>query len=370
MPSKSKMKIALITPHFEPIIGGTPTVVYNIAKELAKLGNKVEVFTPAYSKKEKLKDKKENFTITRTKWKGKLLSNLLFHLEIFPRLKEFDIIHSFHPYFGLSGYLASKIYGKKLFISLMGWDTYTPLKKTGFFLKQIMKIFSKKAEITFSPSKELKKRALQQGLKEKIIVIPHGVNLKKIKLNKQEKEKKKKRLGISGKFIFLVVERLHPVKDPIFLLDAWKESNLQNACLLIAGKGKLYNKMQNKIRKEGMKNVKMLGFVDPKKIDELYAISNAIIHYSLYESFGLILLEAMKYGLPVIATKVGAIPEIVSDKEGRLIELKDKLLFKKAILNVMENKKKYNDLSKNCLKKIKKYEWNKIIKDYIKNYEK
>jgi len=364
------MNIALITPHFEPVIGGTPTVVYNIAKELAKLGHCVEVFTPAYHKWLKLRSKKRGFKITRTKWRGsKLLSNILFHFEILTKLKKFDIIHVFHPYFGLSGYLAKKFYNKGFFVSLMGWDTYTPLKRTNLFLKQIIKFFSREANIIFSPSNELEKKAIQQGLNGKIIVIPHGIDLNKIKLSKLEKEKKKGKLGAQGKFIFLVVERLHPVKDPLFLLENWKQIDISDTMLLIVGEGELYSLVQNKIRQENIKNVKMLGSISPKKIEEIYAISNILIHYSSYESFGLILLEAMKYGLPIIATKVGAISELVSNKEGLLIKLNNKKEFRKAILKMAKNKKFLKILSQNCLKKFKNYNWGKIIKYYIGYYE-
>lgn len=84
------------------------------------------------------------------------------------------------------------------------------------------------------------------------------------------------------------------------------------------------------------RNVKFLGFVDPTKLNNLYRDCDLFVAPSLYESFGIIYVEAMSWGKPVIGCQIGGIPEVFSDGEtGILIEPGDDRALAEAILRIL-----------------------------------
>lgn len=281
-----------------------------------------------------------------------------FQIQMFSYLRKFDIIHVYHPYFALSGYLAKLFFKKKLYITLIGWDNYNPLKKAPT-LDKIVRFFSNRADMLFASSKDLLLRAHNQKITKKIIEIPHGINMpKKIKSDIRKK------YGIDNKILYIYVGRLVSVKNPLFMLKAWKEVKDNNLFLLIVGDGPLKEDMKYYIKKNNLKNVGLTGFISDKELKEVYSSADVLIHYAIYESFGLSILEGMSYGLPIIASKTGAIPELVNEV-GELMELNDINSLKKAIRNISKNIKY---LKNNSLEKAKKYQWKDIVKEYIKYY--
>ena len=108
--------------------------------------------------------------------------------------------------------------------------------------------------------------------------------------------------------------------------------------LLVVGKGD-----QNEARTLStslgiLDNVYFTGFVDEITLKKCYAICNVYVVPSRLEGFGLTLLEAMAAGKPVVATNVGAIPEIMKDKEnGILVETNDINSMSNAICTILQN---------------------------------
>ncbi|MHA1212733.1 MAG: glycosyltransferase, partial [Candidatus Heimdallarchaeota archaeon] len=84
------------------------------------------------------------------------------------------------------------------------------------------------------------------------------------------------------------------------------------------------------------------------------------------EGLPVVILEALSAGLPIIATNVGGIKDAVIDNyTGKLIEQKNSEAIMKAISELKNNKKLYNDISENCKKYAKKFDWSKIADKYI-----
>ena len=356
-------KIALVTPFFFPVIGGTQTVVINIAKQLKRKGYYVEIITPKVDKKSKKVEIYEGIKVVRSfRIPGKILNEIWFHITILPYLKKFDIIHVFHPYFGASGYLAKKFFKKEFNITLIGWDNYN--ENESIILDKIVKFFSDRADMLFASSKDLIKRAKKQKIKKRIIIIPHGINIPapiKSKINIRKK------YFIGKKTLFIYVGRLAKIKNPLFMVKSWKEIKNKNLFFLIIGDGPLRKQIEFYIKKNKLKNIKLAGFVSDLELKSIYSSADVLIHYSKYESFGLSILEGMAYGLPVIAPRTGAIPELVTTDVGKLINLNDKKEFKEAVEKIPNQ---INQLKKRALEKAKKYQWRDIIKEYIRYYEK
>ena len=121
-------------------------------------------------------------------------------------------------------------------------------------------------------------------------------------------------------FLWLAVGRLDEAKDYPNLLSAFSTlaGRHPNARLMIAGTGPLRSDLDSMIQRLGLGDrVRLLGL----RLDmpALYAASDALVLSSAWEGMPNVVLEAMASATPVVATAVGAVPEIVSDGESGLI---------------------------------------------------
>ncbi len=122
----------------------------------------------------------------------------------------------------------------------------------------------------------------------------------------------RRRFDLKGDFLLLVAS-LEPRKNIERLPDAWKRisSKLSAKTLVIAGgKYRVFKEIDTSLPVE---NVRWLGYVDEKFLPGLYSAAQAYILPSLYEGFGLSILEAMACGTPVIAANSGALPEVAAE---------------------------------------------------------
>jgi glycosyltransferase involved in cell wall biosynthesis len=115
---------------------------------------------------------------------------------------------------------------------------------------------------------------------------------------------------------FLFVGRLTKIKGLHAVIPAF--ANYPGADLLIVGDGEEMNALKDLAK--GLSNVKFVGRVRNDQLDAYYEHAIAAIFPSLgYETFGLVLIEAMRFGTPVIARRIGPLPEIVEQSGGGLL---------------------------------------------------
>ena len=118
-------------------------------------------------------------------------------------------------------------------------------------------------------------------------------------------------------------------------------------------------------------NLILTGEVDYDELPKYYSTSDIVVFPSLFEGFGIPTLEAMACEKPIIATKTGEAPYIITNlKNGLLIDPGDSEGLYKKIKFLIENRDIRINLGKNGRKSIeKKYSWEEIVKEYIKVYE-
>ena len=108
---------------------------------------------------------------------------------------------------------------------------------------------------------------------------------------------------------------------------------------------------------------------EASKVDEILSRSSVLVLPSREEGFGLVLLEAMSLGLPVIATEVGGIPEIVNGKNGILIEAEDVEQLKRAIEKILNDVKLGRKLGAVGIKYSARYSWRRMATEVEKIYK-
>ena len=103
------------------------------------------------------------------------------------------------------------------------------------------------------------------------------------------------------------------------------------------------------------------------------SISNVFVHSTLTEAFGLVLLEAMGEGLPIVSTNVDAIPEFVPIPDNYLVDVNESEAFKNCVLSALSRtKKSYEEVSKrnNNIAKSKNFSSNQRTKEMFKYFQK
>lgn len=221
------------------------------------------------------------------------------------------------------------------------------------------------------------KRKIQEIADVPVKIIPFTAafssnNLEgKFKKNTRKASDKKKRI--------LFVGRLIERKGVSYLIKAMPKilENIQ-VQLDIIGTGLMFFELKKEVEKLGLgKVVFFRGRVDEKKIKNFYlncdvfALPAVVDRWGDTEGLGVVLLEAMSFGKPVIASKVGGITDIIrSGVNGLLVPEKNSDDLAKAIIKILLNQKLRKRLAKNGLLTVKKsFSWNKIIQETVRLYE-
>jgi len=119
---------------------------------------------------------------------------------------------------------------------------------------------------------------------------------------------------------------------------------------------------------ENDKRIIRLGFIPTQDLVALYNLATVFIMPSLYEGFGLPILEAMSCGCPVVTTKMGSIPEVAVDA-AHYVDAYDINKIANGIGEVYFNQKLQKELSQKGLKQAKKFSWKKTAENTMKVYE-
>ena len=175
----------------------------------------------------------------------------------------------------------------------------------------------------------LKKKGIQQ---KQICVIKNGFDLELLKRQNNQAENKRNLHIRSDKTNFAIVGRLYPDKGHRFFLQAFAKtiSVHPKAVLLIIGDGPARKSIEDQIKALGLENfVNMCGVVN--NMQEVYERINCLVIPSLREGLPYVLLEAAANLVPVLATAVGDIPQLIEDgktgylvKPGSAVELEDR----------------------------------------------
>ena len=216
----------------------------------------------------------------------------------------------------------------------------------------IKKIIYPKAYKVIVPSKMDTELYLKEGCLAEY--IPHLNTFKSKKINDLKNK------------VVLNIGRYTNDKQQDLLIDIWNEVYLKNDIkdwkLHIVGKGENEKKLQNKIN--GYKLEECIKLFPPKKKVEEYLEKASIFAFtSKYEGFGMVLLEAMSFGIPCISFDCPSGPRdiVENEKNGYLVEDGDSVDYCKKLEYLMKNYEKREEFSKECIKKIEEWDNEKII---------
>ena len=184
---------------------------------------------------------------------------------------------------------------------------------------------------------------------EKVHVVLNGIDFDRAKLSGPEARASLRReFGAEDGYLLLVVARLHEEKGHRYLFEAMDEIKRRadrRVRLLVAGAGTYEAAYRDQVRALGCQDsVSFLGF--RKDSADLMAAADLVILPSLAEAFGLVLTESLYIGTPVVATRVGGIPEIVDDGvDGILVPPADSKALADTIVDLLNNPDKRQQMA-------------------------
>ncbi|AIF69973.1 glycosyl transferase [Palaeococcus pacificus DY20341] len=372
------MKIALVSDWYYPKVGGVASHMHNLALKLRERGNEVAIVTN-YWKTGKEEELEKN-GIELIKVEGvisPILSiNLSFGInsseELFEYLNDFDVIHSHHAFtpLALKAAKAGRKMGKATLLTThsISFAHESKLWKALGLSFPVFSHYLKFPHCIISVS-EASKSFIEHFTDTEIKVIPNGVDDKRFHPN-WDKEELKEEYDIEGDVI-LYVSRMSYRKGPQVLLNAF--SRLKEGTLIMVGPGELLPFLKAQAKFLGIdKRVRFLGYVPSNELPKLFGMADIFVLPSVTaEAFGIVILEAMASGVPVVATNVGGIPEIVRESQsGLLVPPSNETALKDAIEALLADKELRNKLGKNGRRAVeRRYSWDVVSREVEETYE-
>lgn len=175
----------------------------------------------------------------------------------------------------------------------------------------------------------------------KLHVVLNGIDFDRVKISSPDfRERVRREFNAEGAYLVLIAARLHPEKGYEYLFQSLPELKRRldrRLLLLVAGKGPFEESYRQMVRSlECEDDVRFLGFRND--VADLMAAADLFVLPSVAEAFGLVLAESLYLGTPVVATRVGGIPEIVDDGvDGMLVPPADSRALAEAIAGLLRD---------------------------------
>lgn len=399
----SSMKTCLVLASTFPRWKGdtTPEFVYELSKRLLSKGRSIVVLAPHASNAKK-HELFGGLYVYRFQYFFPLnIQKVAYGAGIIPNVKGSILALLQIPFFLLSEYLnAYKLIKKynpeiihahwlipqgviaamlkkksmKLIVTIHGSDLF-PLKNKLFM--SIQKKILENCDVCTLNSEATKNELLKRfrEFKKKVIVIPMGVDTKLF----SKKNAKSKFNEYKDKKIILFVGRLNEQKGIEYLVKAMPIINkkIKNTLLLIAGEGSHKKELQKLADSLNVKNIEFLGALRHDKLAGYYNLADVFVLPSVTsrigtEGLGLVLLEAMSCGTPVIGTNTGGIPSIIKNNQnGLLVKERDENGLAGGIIKILSDRKLSKKLSNNGIKFVRNsYSWDIVAKKFDELYRK
>ncbi|MCQ8893263.1 MAG: glycosyltransferase family 4 protein [Methanolinea sp.] len=358
------MKIAVLVNLFPPKwLAGTELATYNLAKHLAKRGHEIHVIT-SHDKGLPNFDKENGFYVHRLAWpKIRIIGVLLFWLKIFLKIRTIkpEIVQAQDLSMGIPSLMIKKVLGMPYIVWGQGSDIYLP----GRVIKITRSSILKNADAILALTEDMRKK-MKEITSHEIFVVPNGIDPELFCIESQSIVKYNK------SNIILFVGRLYPIKGIHYLLMAFKEIHdiIKDAELVLVGDGQERERLEALSVQIGIQDyVRFIGKVPHTEVKKYMQQADIFVLPSLSEGLPNVILEAMACGLPIVASRVGGIPDVIEDGvNGYLVTPKRLDEIAEKIVILLQNDKLREKISRNNLIKIKSYRWENIILNLEKLY--
>ena len=380
-----KLKIIHCTNNYLPFIGGVPISIYRLYRSLINKGHHVKIIAPSYSDNNTDHEKDifrcppilfykmfDNFPIPNPfsfAWR-----------KAFSSWKP-DIAHIHHPFWlGRAGLRMAKRAGIPVIYTyhtrFEEYAHYAPIPSIVFkniIAHYIIKNFANKCDGVIVPTYSAEEYLRNLGVSAIVETIPTGidtvvfknVDLEKVKVLRQSFASEKEKLLVS-------VSRLSPEKNLYFLLDGlkqiWSQSRIPFHCLII-GDGIERTNLEKYAEEKGIASfISFTGKVSPEEMPLYYTAADLFVFTSTSETQGMVLLEAMAGGCPVVAVRSSGIVDVIKNNVNGFKTREDITEWAKTIIGLLGDDNRLSEMSRQAKKFAMNFSEDKIAEDIFHFY--
>ena len=366
------LNIAIVSPYDFSYPGGVTNHVENLYSQLKKRGHSVKIAAPSSLNSNTLDDpdfiaigKPISIPTAGSVARITLSLRLGKNVQDFISSKRFDIVHIHEP---VSPTLPLTFLRLVEDSALVGTFHAYAKRRTSLSLSRfILRKWASKLHKRIAVS-EAAHEYIDRYLPGDYEIIPNGVDLEKFSKNSINPEKFN-----DGKINILFQGRMEKRKGFNHLLKAY--SNIKwtypNSRIIVVGPGNIDREGRQIIAERGLTDINFVGFVPEEDLPGYYQAADIFCSPATGdESQGIVLLQSMAAGTPVLASSIAGYKTVITNnKDGILIDPLNESIFSSALLNLVENKTLRRTLSSQGLKTIEKYDWNVVTEKILTVYK-
>lgn len=371
------MRIAMFTNNYKPYIGGVPVSIEHLAAALRQRGHEVYVFAPSYTGKKAAEcGEDEKYVIRYPSFPVKIAGapvpdvlTGLFKKKV--RELEIDVIHVHHPAIvgNVALYIRKKTGIPVVFTYHTRYEEYlhyiAGLEKfercTGFF-DWYLKKFSNSCDMIIAPTKGIRDYLLEKGVVTPIGIMATGIPADSYEPDMEAAEEIRRKNLRGGDYLFCTVSRLAVEKNLIFQLEGLASLKKMFSVTgktfrhLMIGDGPQKAELLKKIRELDLEeNVILVGNVDNREIKNYQKAADLFLFTSKSETQGIVLLEAMAVGNPVVAVNATGVCDIIEDGKNGYLTAEDANVWAERISYLMQKRDVRKEMGQEAEKTAEQY---------------
>jgi len=369
------MKIALVSPYDFAYPGGVCNHITNLEHQLTRMGHGVKIIAPA---SKAISDLGERFIpigkprpvpvsgsvarITLSPWLSSRIKKVL-------EREKFEIVHLHEPLVPMLCTTVLRLSNAPnigTFHASGGKPWYDFGKPLG---KLILKKWFRKLDYKIAVSKPAMEY-VNRFFPDEYRIIPNGVDTDHFRPDVEPLEE-----YLDGKLNIMFIGRLEKRKGLDYLLEAYQQFKrvIPDSRLIVVGPGiRLRNKYEKRVARNGIEDVVFIGYVTYDDLPRYYKTADITCCPATgWESFGIVLIEAMAVGTPVIASDISGYASVLTnDAEGLLVPPKNVPKLAEALLSLADDKARRQQMGQKGIITAREYSWENVAKRVLACYQK
>lgn len=328
-PPLRPLRVMMFTNNYLPFIGGVPISIQRLADGLSRRGSEVRIVAPRYERKQDT-DSRVLRIPTLLAWgenQSFRLANLM-SLRLLREVRAFrpDIIHVHHPFWlgSLGLWLGRRLKVPVVYTyhtRLEYFAHYVPVPGRLFrnlISHYVVKRFGSKCDGVIVPTLSAEEYLQLIEVRSQILVKPTGVEIDALQsMNDDRVTRLRNRYRLKDKVLLVTVSRLSKEKNIDFILQGltWvRRHTTTDFHLLVIGEGPEQASLEQHCRELNLSDtVTLVGAVPPGMVADYYHLADIFVFASQAETQGMVILEAMAAGLPVVAVRSSGIDDVVQN---------------------------------------------------------
>lgn len=323
------MRIGVFTDTYVPDTNGVVTVIRMMEHYLRAAGHEVIIFAPSHPDYTEDSPWVYRFPSIPAIVYPHLRSAIVANPRAFRLIRTLDIIHTQDPFaIGMLGFFAARLIGiphlHTYHVLYADYRRYLPrpIRPSQRMVERLSRAFCNRCDAVIAPSTPIKEELIRYGVVVPIYVLPYGVDT--AEFEREPLHNVREELGIGDSALILHVGRLAMEKNIEFVLRAFEilRRHRHDAKLVVVGDGPRAQDLRVLAKALGISShVIFTGYIPREKLIDLYLQADLFVTASKTETQGLVVVEAMAAGLPVVALRaMGVVDLVIHGETGFLVQ--------------------------------------------------